>query len=961
MVAPKDNKTTSTSAHNQKLEQWAWEEGKNRHDKRRYETKVDRETGEIIVNRDKLRSPDPSRNEYEWKIVEQAHQSVADAWAASIEVGREKLAKKGKPLNGFREVMDLPPDLVAYIGLSMLMEGVASQLEHQMLLQKLGQRIEHMAFDQWLQAKDSDLSRKLWQRSHRTFNTVDKRFMSVRAIAESRGYKWTDWTRTTQVYVGTLVYNVVMEHAGVFKDYTEYKKMTNKKTGKDYIRQRELVTLTDEAFDEILQLEAKAEWMQPMFPPMTEKPIPWGKGRNAPYNDPHLSDLCRFVRRAGLPQQRRIDQAIADGKMETVIEAVNTVQDVPLRLNPYIVEAINWCWAENLTPGKFPDSQEVPPPESANDNQEDPQVVKLAKYAERQRIKLNHGCRSSVATMASMLATMVMLEDRDFYLPHSLDFRSRIYPIPSFNHYGADHQKALFYSARPKRVGAVGAQWLYVHIANCADFKDENGVKLTKKSINDRIAWVQDNWDMLLAVGEVFESTYDVWSEADKPFMFLAACRELVGLQKDGYDHKCGLFVAADGTNSGMQHLSAAMRHRQNGMMVNLTEADPDTPPADIYQFIADKVTEKVKWDAKSTNPAESEPAKLWLTFCGGKIDRSVVKRNVMTFGYNSNAYGMTDQIMDDLMKPLFTKSMKEKTPHPFAVDEDMNGFRAAKYLAHITFGIIRENLEAASAGMDFFKGCVNATSAAGKHIAWESPLGFPFAQNYRHYDVDRIKPSMYTRGIKRRKQVSVMRDDRDNVARVQRADSENGISANAIHMMDATHMMMTIVQLKYDGVEDMMMIHDSFSVMPADMDVLWSAVRETFVTLYRDYDLYEDVRRQIEPLVEERLIAETQVLEELRMELNAAKQELGSDEAHIYRQERNLFAADLTPEQEQEIEGDIEYTRGRLADTAADIERLEKEVKEQEKVVAVLTLPDPPEPGDLDLEEVLRSFNCFH
>ena len=34
--------------------------------------------------------------------------------------------------------------------------------------------------------------------------------------------------------------------------------------------------------------------------------------------------------------------------------------------------------------------------------------------------------------------------------------------------------------------------------------------------------------------------------------------RELIGLQKDGYDHKCGLFVAADGTNSGMQHLSAA-------------------------------------------------------------------------------------------------------------------------------------------------------------------------------------------------------------------------------------------------------------------------------------------------------------------------------------------------------------------------------------------------------------------
>ena len=105
----------------------------------------------------------------------------------------------------------------------------------------------------------------------------------------------------------------------------------------------------------------------------------------------------------------------------------------------------------------------------------------------------------------------------------------------------------------------------------------------------------------------------------------------------------------------------------------------------------------------------------------------------------------MTDQIMDDLMKPLFTKSMKDKTPHPFAVDEDMNGFCAAKYLAHITFGIIREN-RGGVGWHGLLQGCVNATSAAGKHIAWESPLGFPFAQNYRHYDVDRIKPSMYTR-----------------------------------------------------------------------------------------------------------------------------------------------------------------------------------------------------------------------
>ena len=72
-----------------------------------------------------------------------------------------------------------------------------------------------------------------------------------------------------------------MEHAGVFKDYTEYKRMTNKKTGKDYIRQRELVTLTDEAFDEILSSNERRVDAADV-PADDREAYTWGQGMNAP-------------------------------------------------------------------------------------------------------------------------------------------------------------------------------------------------------------------------------------------------------------------------------------------------------------------------------------------------------------------------------------------------------------------------------------------------------------------------------------------------------------------------------------------------------------------------------------------------------------------------------------------------------------------------------------------------------
>jgi DNA-directed RNA polymerase len=46
-------------------------------------------------------------------------------------------------------------------------------------------------------------------------------------------------------------------------------------------------------------------------------------------------------------------------------------------------------------------------------------------------------------------------------------------------------------------------------------------------------------------------------------------------------------------------------------------------------------------------------------------------------------------------------------------------------------------------------------------------------------------------------------------------------------------------------GVDDLMVVHDSFAATLGNIDKLTFAVRRAFVDLYKDYNLYEDFRQQ--------------------------------------------------------------------------------------------------------------------
>src|SRR3546814_3471627 len=78
-----------------------------------------------------------------------------------------------------------------------------------------------------------------------------------------------------------------------------------------------------------------------------------------------------------------------------------------------------------------------------------------------------------------------------------------VYAVSFFNFQRSDHIKALFRFADGVPLGADGADWLMIHLANCGDF-----AKMSKETFPDRIAWVREHELEILMYARDPEGTY---------------------------------------------------------------------------------------------------------------------------------------------------------------------------------------------------------------------------------------------------------------------------------------------------------------------------------------------------------------------------------------------------------------------------------------------------------------------
>jgi DNA-directed RNA polymerase len=526
------------------------------------------------------------------------------------------------------------------------------------------------------------------------------------------------------------------------------------------------IALTEGAQDWIAEQTPEAlALFSPIYVPMIVPPKAWKSLSEGGY----LATPMRLLKRqTGKRAQRHLEKA----DFSAVFSAVNALQDTAYRINKDVDRIMRDAWD-----------------------------AKLPFFGKEAGKGLMAFRRSQSAQL---------LGEPKFYFPHQLDHRGRAYPVPQLMNPQSDHiGRSLIEFAEGKPLGERGAYWLAIHTANCY-------WKGNKVSFEKRFAWVQQNEKEIIDFADNPLRDHRFWNEADKPWMFLAACIEWKHHREQGPEYCSHLPVSMDGTCNGYQHLSAMGRDPVGGQATNLVPGDE---PADVYQQVADQVERRMRRDAENSEGVNAGLARQLL----GKIDRDLAKHPTMT-----TPYGITrGTIYEVLLESDIIKGCKDPK-------------KCALYLARVFEECVREVAVEAGRIMKWLRDIANALGKKNRGMVWTTPVGFRVVHESREPKALRIATADRTILV-------YQEDEKQKIAARKQVD---GIVAHLVHSKDAAHMMRTTNRLRAEGIHHFAMVHDSFGVHAADIDLLNRVLREEFVRIYSEPVLqnFLDEQRKAHP-----------------------------------------------------------------------------------------------------------------
>ncbi|XP_031781389.1 DNA-directed RNA polymerase, mitochondrial isoform X2 [Nasonia vitripennis] len=221
-----------------------------------------------------------------------------------------------------------------------------------------------------------------------------------------------------------------------------------------------------------------------------------------------------------------------------------------------------------------------------------------------------------------------------FWLPHNMDFRGRVYPIPPhLNHLGSDLARSMLVFALKKPLGPKGLDWLKLHTINLTGFKK-------RESISERLKYADKIIENILDSAENPLTGKMWWATSDEPWQTLAACMEIAKALKSSNPthYMTGFPIHQDGSCNGLQHYAALGRDQIGAQSVNLF---PSHFPQDVYSSVATMVDERRREDASNGN--------LIANVLEGFIKRKVIKQTIMTTVYGVTWFGAKLQIARQL------------------------------------------------------------------------------------------------------------------------------------------------------------------------------------------------------------------------------------------------------------------------------------------------------------------------
>lgn len=530
-----------------------------------------------------------------------------------------------------------------------------------------------------------------------------------------------------------------------------------------------------------------------MWLPMEQEPKPWTTLHDGGYRGETTRPMLTM--RYGLDHTH-----VEEAHMPRVYSAVNFAQRTEYRINEKILEVIDNMITQDGPGPDFPTYNLYLPKLPKKDHLCTPEEWRIFtlqksyyKYRKRAFETLRHRtlwCRQRGE----------LYKGRRLWFPVFIDFRGRIYQCGgNVTPQGSDMAKALFQFAKGCKIGRDGAGWLMVHGANCWG--------LRQKSFAERTLWVQLNWQMITAIARDPWANKQ-WHDAAQPWEFLAFCFDYGAWYYDRDNHISHTPCRIDGMANGFQIVALLTRNEKIGRLTNCTDSEV---PEDIYQYVADKMTESLKISA---DPIDRE----WLSFLDGRVDRTVVKGPMISQSFGGTKYSLGESVIAWMYEYL--KYRMDVEP-PFKGDIWRPAHRFTDHLYEAmtdvmgTFRDLRQFINRINRGFNVKK----------KFCQWESYTGLPVRNEYRAGSVIHIRTKVLGKTVT----VNLVKDTEVPDGR----KASWAATPNFLQTLDAAGLTIALNIAEEMGVEAVAPLHDCFGVLASDVGKMSRAVREAYVTLF--------------------------------------------------------------------------------------------------------------------------------
>ncbi|MGN6548396.1 MAG: DNA-directed RNA polymerase [Pararhizobium sp.] len=705
--------------------------------------------------------------------------------------------KPGPKAVAARLIRDMDKQAVAYLVaravLNRLMYKKAAPL---ISLSKLvGQDLEAESRFTYFEATNPGLFKRVGDKLSRDGATEQHKRTVLTYTMGKYDIPWDRWGRNDILILGMKMVELFCSHTNIAQIEQAY---VSGET--DAPHDQWLVSLTPVTSDWIAGSVLRGELMQPSYMPTIIPPRPWTGMDEGGYHTNAVRQV-HLVRRARPEHRRLIEQA----HLGAVLGGLNAIQATAWQVNAEVLDVMEKLVATgNGIAGLIP-TKDYDLPDRPVDIDTNPEALKTWKWQARDVHTKNLQLRQARLEQQGVLElAQQFAKEPAIYFPHNLDFRGRAYPVPLNLHpQGSDSVKALLRFSQGMPLGEDGDRWLAIHGANTFG--------IDKVDFADRIEWVGKN-ERDIVRSALDPVGYRWWTEADKPWCFLAFCREWTGYAADPSTFVSHLPIALDGSCNGLQHFSAMLLDDVGGSAVNLM---PAAKPQDIYQVVADRVMAQLRLisSASGGDADRQRWAYGWLHF---GIDRKITKRPVMVLPYGGTPRSCLKYV-DEEVRSRIAKGLQ----HNFG--DDLK--RAIGFLASLVWDSIGEVVIAARKAMDWLQKTARVIAKLNQPIFWTTPSGFPAFQAYMDTRLRRVKTRIAGSIIR-----PAVYEETDAIHRSKQATS---ISPNFVHSLDASAMMLTVDRLRGEGITSFAMIHDSYGTHACNTTLLSTTLREVFVRMY--------------------------------------------------------------------------------------------------------------------------------